>query len=644
MKKLKAILFSLAALFAAALPAGALSACRKPQYADALKIGALDVPKTLMPYDSIAGTSTLVAGMLYDTLLGSQSEPADYAGGEDYYFPDGEKYVPLDKKENPYMFTDGLVKVEGAYQKKDGGKYGWERYAADPDERRAMLQRKEIRKGVRLGPKGEEVFSETDAEFEARAELAVPKTWLKYTFGLVEGNTWNDGEVFNADDIKFTFDYIVKNRGGVSAISTFLTNYVKSYSLDGGNTFDMHLSSQKLSDIKTICNSILILPEHIWKNYPNPMAVSNLDNPVGTGAYKLEQFNQSQSVVLKLRDDYAFKDKLFAKAPIERIMIMRLENIEIQLTSLNKGDIDVIWESLEASKAYLIGEKADLYPNIKLSSVEYDFITTLLINAGDKGRFGDDKFGGNGRALRQAVSLAVDQERLIRDVLYGGGTAVNGGLVSPGQPHALLDDRGDYLKKEFNIDRANAILDGAGFNKDGSGYRRAPDGSELTIDILAGIYSQRLVQALVEDFEKIGLRFEYRQGDGQTSQNVKYEKGANFDAYINSVVYASDRLLMFDARYGVYENGSPRLFNYSGIKDETLIDLIFDMDYETGIEEQYEKARAVQRYLEQLYLEIPLYSPNYISAYTEKNFKGWIKMTSNGIYNGASLRFLEKTA
>ena len=85
-----------------------LTGCgREAKYSDALRIGASEIPKTLMPYVSSHTSNVYVANMVYDTLLGSISEPADYN------LPDGSVYTPYDQDENYFGFTDRLCGMVG---------------------------------------------------------------------------------------------------------------------------------------------------------------------------------------------------------------------------------------------------------------------------------------------------------------------------------------------------------------------------------------------------------------------------------------------------------------------------------------------------------------------------------------------------
>jgi peptide/nickel transport system substrate-binding protein len=616
-------------LLAGAALSALLGGCgRAPKYHGTFRIGVSDLPTNLMPYNSAAESATMIAGLLYDTLLAVEILPL---GAEDprFRFPDGSSFSPVDSSENPYRFTDGLLKVSGVLPGKPGSPTGREDdYTPTLSQRGALLERKGF-------------LNVSDRE----KERAVPSdNWITYKFEIAEGHRWNDGVPFSAHDVKFSFDYIISNAGAFRAQAAFLGMYSHSEVSGDGRYISIYLGTHKPGDIKSIVNSILILPKHIWEPVEKPRNEKNTLNPVGTGPYKLAEngYAEGSSVTLELRDDYFFAGKTISKKAPRYISVVQYGTVDIMLNELNGGKIDTIYGNLEIAKAQQIKNNPRLYGNIKLMPVPDEFVTTLLFNQ-QAGRYGDDAFDGRGRAFRRAVSLAIDQEALIETVLFGYGTPVGGGLVQENQPHALRDEKGNYERHRPDIAEANRLLDQNGFAAGPEGWRHSPRGNPLTVKILAHQSNERLVQALREQFAAIGLRFEYQAADAQYPEIIKVANGSQFDAIVNRVTFASDKLLMFDARYGFYAtaNSGPRLYNWAGVDDPDLRALIFEMDSEKDILNQYEKSRTVQRHIAGLYAELPLFAENKISAYSEMNYRGWVPVEWSGAFNGYTLRYLE---
>ena len=612
-----------------------ISGCRKEKYEESLRIGTTALPKNLNPYSSTASSSTFFVSLFYNTLLGSDSKPADYVEGETYTFPDGLVYTPIDTSVNPLAFTDGLLQYEGALPKKEGSVYGYEYF--DPTEEQWLKQceRESIKKGFdELGVP----IEETDEEFLARALLTVPNTnWMRFRFQVTDGYSWNDGTAFTAEDIKFTFDYIIKHAGSLGSQAYFLTDYYESSVVDGDFVFV--LASNNYTAMKSVCNSIVILPKHIWQTVRNPAKEKNL-SPVGTGAYYIAEgdYIEDSTITVTLREDYdeALLKEMFAGDPIRNISVILMSNEDVLINALKDGNIDLMMDSVTSSKAYAVSSNSD-YSAVQISAVNNAFVTTLLFNVGPYGAFREGSFNGYSKEIRQAISLCINQQKLIDDVLHGMGVQVGDCLVQDYYDNAYVDENGNYVYHKTDVDAANALLDTTSYKKDANGSRG------ITLTVFATPDKEVTVKALATQLAQIGITLEYDQATSTYGEEIKQNNHADFDMIINSVSFTADKLLMYSARYSVYPGGDVvRLFNYSGIIDQTLIDMINEMELASSTEEQYRLCREVQAYVADLAIELPLFAENTITFYTSQKWKGWIEVEGSSIWNSYSIRYLTK--
>lgn len=353
---------------------------RQDKYADSLRIGTTALPKNLNPYSSTASSSTFFVSLFYNTLLGGDAPPADYVPGETYTFLDGSVYTPIDTSVNPLGFTDGLLAYEGALPKKEGSVYGYEYFDPTEEQWKAQCERESIRFGF---DENGIAITETEDEFLARALITVPnKNWMRFHFDVIEDYTWSDGTPFTAEDIKFTFDYIIKHAGALGSQAYFLTDYHESNVVDGD--FEFILASNNYTSMKSVCNSIVILPKHIWQTVRNPSKEKNL-NPVGTGAYYIAEgdYIEDSTITVTLREDYdadLLKD-MFAGEPIKNISVILMSNEDVLINAMREGSIDLMMDTVNSSKAYAVSSNAD-YSDIKISAVNNAFVSTLLFNVG----------------------------------------------------------------------------------------------------------------------------------------------------------------------------------------------------------------------------------------------------------------------
>ncbi len=629
MKKILCVL-----LIVATLATMAVSCGRQDKYEDSFRIGTTALPKNLNPYSSTASSSTFFVSLFYNTVLGSDAMPAGYEEGKTYTFPDGSVYTPVDTDVNPLAFTDGLLEAEGALPKKEGSVYGYEYFDPTEEEWQAQCKRESIEFGV---DEAGNPIEETEEEFLARALITVPKTnWMRFRFKVVEGHSWSDGTPFTAEDVKFTFDYIIKHAGALGSQAYFLTDYFKSEVVDGDFVFV--LASNNYTAMKSVCNSIVILPKHIWQTIRTPAKEKNL-SPVGTGAYYIKEgdYIEDSTITVSLRENYneALLKKMFAGEPIRNISVILMSNEDVLINALKEGSIDLMMDTVNSSKAYAVANNA-AYDSVKISAVNNDFVTTLLFNVGPYGAFKEGGFNGYSYEIRKAISLCIDQDKLIEEVLHGMGIKVGDCLVQDYYDHAYVDENGNYVYHKTDIDAANALLDTTSYKMDANGSRG------ITLSIFATPDNEVTVKALATQLAKIGIAVEYDQATSTYADDIKQNNHADFDMIINSVTFTADKLLMYSARYSVYPGtGSVRLFNYSGVVDETLIEMIAEMELASDTKEQYALCREVQNYVADLAIEIPLFSANTITFYTAQKWDGWVEVSGSSIWNDYSIRYLK---
>ena len=608
---------------------------RQDKYTNSLRVGTTELPKNLNPYSSMEDSATFFVSLFYNTLLGSASTPVGYTEGETYTFPDGTIYTPVDLDQNPLAFADGLVEVEGAFPKTENSIYGYEYFDPTEEEWEQQCERESIVFGY---DEAGVPIEETEEEFLKRAEIAVPKTnWMRFRFKVIAGHSWSDGTPFTAEDIKFTFDYITKHSGALGSQAYFLADYHKSEVVDGDFVFV--LASNNYTSMKTICNSIVIIPKHIWQAVRSPAKEKNL-SPVGTGPYYIAEgdYIEGSSITATLRENYDehLLKETFAGEPIQNVSVILMSNEDVLINALNEGNVDLMLNTVTPSKTYAV-ENNSAYSNVNISSVTSEYVMTLLFNVGPNGAFREGSFDGYSYEIRKAISMCLNQQTLIDDVLHGKGVQVGDGLVQDYFAHAYVDENGEYVYHKTDVDAANALLDTTPFKKDASGSRG------ITLSIFATVDKEVTVKAIASQLAQIGITIEYEQATSTYSDDIKQQNNADFDMIINRVTYNADKLLMFNARYGVYPStGSVRLFNYSGLLDETLIQMMNAMELESDTQRQYELCRDVQAYIANLAIEIPLYSENTITFYSTQKWDGWVEAEGLSIWNSYSMRNLSK--
>ncbi len=140
--------------------------------------------------------------------------------------------------------------------------------------------------------------------------LAEDGTWVIWK--LREGVKWHDGEDFTADDVKFTYDWIVSEGNSATTLGVYIN--VDSVEVVDDYTVKVNFKSpDPLWFDPFRGHNGLILPEHIYKDYMGAEgrnAPANL-MPVGTGPYKVVDFRPGDVVLYEIFMDYWEEGKPF---------------------------------------------------------------------------------------------------------------------------------------------------------------------------------------------------------------------------------------------------------------------------------------------------------------------------------------------
>jgi oligopeptide transport system substrate-binding protein len=246
--------------------------------------------------------------------------------------------------------------------------------------------------------------------------------------------------------------------------------------------------------------------------------------PVGTGPYRLAEWQRGSRVVLEANPRYraltfpqtdnpAWADLARSmqgkRLPqIGRIEFNVIDEQQTRLLEFERGKLDVVELRGEGAQRFLV--RGELDPamaarGIRREPYETISVRSLYIN------MDDPVLGGISTAavaLRRALALGIDAAALIR-VVYAGQGVTSSQILAPG----LSGFDAKAAPRRHDPALANALLDRTGFGKrDAQGFRLAPDGKPLTLSLLIFPGSVwREVQTLVKkNTDAIGVRMDFR--------------------------------------------------------------------------------------------------------------------------------------
>ena len=122
---------------------------------------------------------------------------------------------------------------------------------------------------------------------------------MTYTFKLRNDVKWHDGEMFTADDVKFTIEAIMNPDNGSENYPNYMEVQEIKVLSDTEVAFVLSEPNFAFLDYMTMS----ILPEH--KLQGEDMWESDyFKSPIGTGPYKLDSWDVGQAITLVKNDDY----------------------------------------------------------------------------------------------------------------------------------------------------------------------------------------------------------------------------------------------------------------------------------------------------------------------------------------------------
>ncbi len=249
-------------------------------------------------------------------------------------------------------------------------------------------------------------------------------------------------------------------------------------------------------------------------------------HPVGTGAYRLAEWKRSSKIVLERNPN--FREEYYDAEPPPGDKLLNQLYAEMKgkrLPQIDRVEIYVLEESQPRWLAFLNNELVWIYlpyefknmaipagkpaPWLEKRGVRYmpsveTVVTYLYFNMKDPqwGGYTPEKV-----ALRRAVSMAYNNDDEI--FLIRNGTAIE--AQTPVPPGVLGYDPKFSVGKTFDPARAKALLDMFGYvDRDGDGWREAPDGSPLTFVYASepDQLSRQFTQLWKKGMDSIGIRME----------------------------------------------------------------------------------------------------------------------------------------
>ena len=315
---------------------------------------------------------------------------------------------------------------------------------------------------------------------------------LTYTFTLKPGVKFTDGTALDAQAVADNFAYWEK--GGNSTAKVSIDPYFKAAKAIDATHLEVTLTKPYLPLLQMISQA--------YFGIQSPTALGrsdqqNCEQPIGSGAFKVQEWKHGQEVVLTKNPDYTSwpaTAKHEGPAIVDTVRWKFLNDAVSRYSSLATGETQVIYD----------------VPTVNWKDAKTKYDVTQYITPGKPVSIYLNNVNGifTDKAVRQAFAYGADRKAAVEAAFHGVIPYEGNPAVSQSTPGYNASVAGAYA---FDQAKANQLLDQAGWTaRDASGFR-TKDGKQLAVKFTypaGSVFTSEgatLLQILQQQWKKVGF-------------------------------------------------------------------------------------------------------------------------------------------
>ena len=439
--------------------------------------------------------------------------------------------------------------------------------------------------GTPTGLPGTQLFAglvQFDDKFQPRPYLAhkweVSSDGKTYTFHLEKDATFHDGKPITSADVAFSLETVSKNHPfGVAMFRA----------VDKVDTSNPHVVVFKLKHpypaFLAATHPLLlpIIPKHIYGEGEIRQNPANI-KPIGSGPFKFVEWKKGQHLILERYPNFFRKGRPY----LDRIIIEFISDPAARVVALETGATHVSPYSYIGSPED--ARRLETLPHIAMTSKGFEAIGARAWFAINTRKPPLDNV-----KVRKALAHAMDKDFIVKEILMGFGKPAVG-------PFRYTNPffHPNLPKYEYNLNKANQLLDEAG-------YKRKADGSRfnLNLDWIPGpATNQSMCEYLKEQFKKLGINATLRPSPDFPSWAAKVSKW-DFDLNLDVVFDYPDPVIGIERMY-ISKNIKNLIWtNTMGYKNPE-VDRLFA---EAQVEQNFEKRKKLYHRVQEILVdELPI--------------------------------------
>ena len=401
------------------------------------------------------------------------------------------------------------------------------------------------------------------------------------TWKLKEGVLWSDGEPFTAEDVVFTYQFITNPEVG----STSLEFYGEIEKVEAPDELTVEVTFKQPTPAPMnpfVGGSGTILPEHVFRDYLGANARSAPGNtaPVGTNAFQVREFKPGDTIVYEPNPNFRGEPPVFSTVELKG----GGDTVSAARAVLQTGEADFAW-NIQAEPAVLSGLEAA--GKGEMAYVFKPLMERIYINFSDPNKEVNGERSQKDtphpflseKPVRQAINLAIDRETIAQQLYGEAGSVATNFVVAPDK---YVSPNNSY---EFDLEKAAALLEGAGWKDTNNNGVRDKNGVEMNLLFTSSVnpVRQKTQEIIKQNLESIGMSVELKSveagvyfGDPTNPDSVhRFHADLQLFAYDSETpepdsymeLYACDQISQKENQWGK-ENSS----RYCNLEYDALLD------------------------------------------------------------------------
>jgi len=349
------------------------------------------------------------------------------------------------------------------------------------------------------------------AEVPTRANGGLSADGKTVTWKLKRGVTWHDGAPFTADDCVFNWQYA--RDPATAAVTIGPYKDIKVTKVDSHTVRVEFTKPTPFWADAFVGTAGQLIPRHLFAEFIGAKsrdAPTNL-KPVGTGPYKFVDFKPGDMVRGELNANYHLPNRPFFDT-IE--MKGGGDAVSAARAVLQTGEFDFAWNLQvedEILKRLETGGKgrAFITPGGNIEFMQLAFADPNTEIEGERAHPNSRHPIFSDPAVRQAMALLIDRKS-IQEFIYGRTGVATSNFVN--NPERF---RSTNTKWEYSLDKANAVLEAAGWKRGSDGIREK-GGRKLRFLYQTSINAPRQkTQAVIKQAaSKVGIELDLKSVTG----------------------------------------------------------------------------------------------------------------------------------